>query len=112
HGFDIPDPHRWLENLDSEETKAWVKEQNKKTQDKIHSFNGKERIENRIRKLMDYPKFSLPLKIGDYYYFHYNKGLQNQPALYRSKQLNQKNKEIIIDPNTINDEGIVFLNNL
>src|SRR5699024_3761727 len=63
-------------------------------------------------ELMDYPKYSVPTKEGDYYYFHYNDGLQNQPVFYRSKGLAVTDKEVVLDPNTMSDKGTAALTNL
>src|SRR5690625_4809847 len=112
HGTEVADPYRWLEDPTSEETKAWVKAQNKQTQDYLGTFDGRDQIKRRMTELMDYPKYSVPTKEGDYYYFHYNDGLQNQPVFYRSKQLDGSEKEVVLDPNQMNEAGTAALTNL
>src|SRR5699024_5100171 len=100
------------ENPDSEETEEWVKAQNKETKHYVAAYSGRDQIKKEITRLMDYPKYSLPTKEGDYYYFHYNDGLQNQPIFYRTKGISSSSKEMVIDPNTINDKGTAALTNL
>src|SRR5690625_731530 len=112
HGTKVADPYRWLEDPNSEETKAWVKAQNKQTQDYLGTFDGRDQIKRRMTELMDYPKYSVPTKEGDYYYFHYNDGLQNQPVFYRSKGLAVTDKEVVLDPNTMSDKGTAALTNI
>lgn len=112
HGVEVADPYRWLEDLESAETKEWVAEQNKQTGDYLASFSGRHQMKKKLTELMDYPKYSLPTKEGDYYYFHYNEGLQNQPIFYRSKGLAVTDKEVVLDPNTMSDKGTAALTNL
>lgn len=112
HGVEVADPYRWLEDPESSDTKEWIQEQNKQTGDYLKGFSGREQIKKKLTKLMNYPKYSLPTKEGDYYYFHYNEGLQNQPVFYRSKGLDATEKEVVLDPNTMNDKGTAALANL
>lgn len=112
HGTTVSDPYRWLENPNSEETKQWVKQQNQHTKDYLAKYNEKSTIKKRLTELTDYPKYSLPTKEGDYYYFHYNDGLQNQPIFYRSKKLDGSEKEVVLNPNTMSDKGTAALTNL
>lgn len=112
HGVEVADPYRWLEDPESSDTKEWIQEQNKQTGDYLKGFSGREQIKKKLTKLMNYPKYSLPTKEGDYYYFHYNEGLQNQPVFYRSKGLDATEKEVVLDPNTMNDKGTAALTNL
>lgn len=51
------------------------------------------------------------MKVGDYYYFWHNSGLQNQMVLYKMKNKNSKmfvkldEAEVFLDPNTLVANG-------
>ena len=62
HGVEVPDPYRWLEDLDSEQTRAWIEAQNALTFDYLGQIPAREQIRERITTLWNYEKFGLPLK--------------------------------------------------
>jgi prolyl oligopeptidase len=108
HGTIVADPYRWLEDDHSEETKAWVSEQNKVTFDYLSKIPYRAAWQKRLEELNDYPKYSSPSRNNEYYYFYKNNGLQNQSVLYRQKGLNGK-PEVILDPNSFSKEGTTGL---
>jgi prolyl oligopeptidase len=107
-GTQIPDPYRWLENDNSEETKGWVKEQNKVTFDYLSTIPYRDKVRSRLQELWNYTRYSAPSKAGQYYYFSKNDGLQNQNVWYRQKTLDAK-PEIFFDPNKLSEDGTVSL---
>ncbi|MFC4739840.1 prolyl oligopeptidase family protein [Flavobacterium ponti] len=106
-GDSIQDPYRWLEDDNSEETKAWVKAQNEVTFGYLDKIPFRKQIKERLEKLWNYEKISAPFKEGDYTYFYKNDGLQNQSVLYR-KDKNGK-EEVFLDPNTFSKDGTTSL---
>src|SRR5262245_12089396 len=82
HGVKVVDPYRWLEYLDSEETRKWIEEQNKVTFEFLEKIPQREKIRERLTQLWDYEKFGVPHKEGNRYFFSKNDGLQNQNVLY------------------------------
>src|SRR6476661_6950434 len=72
HGTMIADPYRWLENDTSAETKAWVTAQNQVTFGYLEKIPFREAMKNRIREVYNYPKYSIPFRNHDYYYFSKN----------------------------------------
>ena len=78
----IADPYRWLEDPDSEETKAFIEAENKITRPFLDSCPVKTDINNRLTELWNYPKYSSPFRRGDRYFFFKNTGLQNQKYVY------------------------------
>ena len=76
HGIKVPDPYRWLENPDSEETQAWVEAQNAVTFAYLNEIPAREKIKQRLTQLWDYEKYGIPFKEGDRYFYYKNNGLQ------------------------------------
>ncbi len=78
HGAIVADPYRWLEDAASEETLAWSEAQNALAHSYLAAIPQREHIQARYTELMNYPKYTVPRKKGDRYYFSKNSGLQNQ----------------------------------
>ncbi len=102
-GTIVEDPYRWLEDDQSEETQTWVDAQNAVTQQYLAQIPFRSLIRDRVKKLMNYEKYSRPFKEGDYTYYYKNTGLQNQSVLYREKQ--DGVPELFLDPNTFSEDG-------
>ena len=110
-GTVVADPYRWLEDDNSEATAAWVAAENEVTFDYISQIPYRDAIRERLSELMNYPKEGAPSKHGDWYYYYYNDGLQNQSVLYRTAVLGERG-EVFLDPNTLSDDGTVALNSV
>jgi prolyl oligopeptidase len=106
-GTKVADPYRWLENDQAADTKAWVQEENKVTQDYLSKIPYREAIRQRLTKLWNYEKYSAPAKVGEYLYFYANTGLQSQYVLYR--QFGTSAPEVFLDPNTFSKDGTTSL---
>ena len=105
-GTVIADPYRWLEDDNSDETKAWVKDQNVVTNDYLSKIPYRGAVKKRLEEMWNYTKYSSPFKEGDYYYFYKNDGLQNQNVLYRQIGL-KGTPEVFIDANSMSKDGTI-----
>jgi prolyl oligopeptidase len=108
HGTKVADPYRWLEDLDSPETRAWVEAENKVTFGYLAQIPERDAIRQRLTKLWNYEKFGIPTKKGDRYFYTKNDGLQNQSPLYWSPSLDSEPR-LLINPNTLSADGTVAL---
>lgn len=111
HGTLVADPYRWLEDDNSEETATWVKAQNEVTFNYLEQIPYRNKIKDRLTEVWDYPKYSVPFKKGENYYFYKNDGLQNQYVLYVQDDL-ESVAEVLIDPNTFSEDGTVALSGI
>ncbi|MDN3550570.1 prolyl oligopeptidase family serine peptidase [Mucilaginibacter aquaedulcis] len=107
-GTHVPDPYRWLENDEAADTKAWVKEENKVTQNYLGQIPYREEMRKQLETLWNYEKYSAPFKEGKYTYFYKNDGLQSQSVLYRQAGDNGT-PEIFLDPNKFSADGTTSL---
>lgn len=109
-GTKVKDPYRWLEDDNSKETKAWVKEENKVTYGYLENIPYRETLEKELTDLWDYEKIGTPSKKGNYIYYSKNNGLQNQSVIYRyKKEESPEEAETFLDPNKFSEDGTTSL---
>ena len=111
YGTEVPDPYRWLEDDRSAETGEWVQAQNAITEDYLAQIPFRNKIEERLTEIWNYPKSGAPFKRGDKYFVYRNDGLQNQYVVYVMDELGGEEK-VFLDPNKWSDEGTTSLSGL
>jgi prolyl oligopeptidase len=108
HGTRIADPYRWLEDVDSSDTRAWIEAEDKLTFARLAQIPGRDRIREKLSAVWNYEKFSPPEKYGDHYFYTRNDGLQNQSVLYVTESLDAAPR-VLLDPNKLSSDGTVAL---
>lgn len=107
-GHKIPDPYRWLEDDNSEQTAQWVAAENKITNEYLSKIPFREDLEERLSEIWNYPKYGVPFKKGDNYFFFKNDGIQNQSVMYITNNLDD-DAEVLLDPNKFAEDGTIAL---
>ena len=109
-GTQVPDPYRWLEQLDSPETKAWVAAENEVTFDYLGRIPFRNKLRDRLTQLWNYERYGVPEQEGNQLIFSKNDGLQNQAVVY-TLGLGQpiEQAQLLLDPNKFSADGTTAL---
>src|SRR5262245_472783 len=75
HGTKVPDPYRWMEELDSKEVADWVAAENRVTESYLQHLPLREPFKTRLTALWDYPRTGLPDVEGERIFYARNSGL-------------------------------------
>jgi prolyl oligopeptidase len=108
HGTKVADPYRWLEDVDSPETREWITAENKVTNSFLDKIPARESIRKRLTSLWDYARYGIPTVRANRYFFTKNDGLQNQAVLYWSEGIDGEPK-VLLDPNKLSADGTTAL---
>ncbi|HZZ28895.1 MAG TPA: prolyl oligopeptidase family serine peptidase [Pirellulales bacterium] len=108
HGVKVADPYRWLEDVDSSETRAWVEAENRLTFGFLEKIPQREAIRKRLTALQNYTRYGVPTQRAGRYFFTKNDGLQNQSVLYWAAALDAE-PQILLDPNALSAAGTIAL---
>lgn len=106
-GTRIADPYRWLEDLDSPKTLAWIKVQNQFTNSYFAQFPLRDSLRTRLSELFNYARVTVPEMIpGKRLFYRRNTGLQNQSVLYMRDSVGGA-PVMILDPNSLSADGSI-----
>ncbi len=108
NGVKVADPYRWLEDLNSPETKAWVEAENQVTFAYLEQIPERVAIKDRLTTLWNFERYGVPDTRGGRYFYTKNDGLQNQSVLYWMDWLAGAPK-MLLDPNKLSADGTVAL---
>ncbi len=108
HGVEVADPYRWLEEMDSPETRAWIDAQNALSVPELEAIPAREEVKGRLTALWDHERFTAPFKEGGKYFFSRNDGLQNHFVTYVTDALDAEPR-VLLDPNAFSEDGTVSL---
>ena len=107
-GESVPDPYRWLEDPESEETRAYVEAQNALTCSVLDPLPLRAELQERLTALWDYARRGTPWERGGRYFQFRNSGLENQNVLYAMDGPDAEGR-LLLDPNTLSEDGTVAL---
>jgi len=104
NGVKVADPYRWLEHLDSAETRDWVQAEAQLTDSYLAKIPVRQTLERRLTALLNFEKFGMPFHKGDHYFYTHNSGLQQQSVLFASTGLAGA-PSVAFDPNALSTNG-------
>jgi len=89
-----------MEELDSPETKAWVKAEAELTDSYLEKIPRRKTLKERLTKLLDYEKFGTPFHASKRFFYSHNTGLQPQSDLLMTDGAEGEPK-IAFSPNSL-----------
>ncbi|HIT74699.1 MAG TPA: S9 family peptidase, partial [Candidatus Avipropionibacterium avicola] len=101
HGHRIADPYRWLEDPDSEQTRAWVDAQNVWTEEHLAGLPERAWFTETLDQVLGQPRAGLPFHRYGRWFVTRNDGRQDQDQWFVADSLEelQAGGRLIIDPN-------------
>jgi prolyl oligopeptidase len=108
HGERIADPYRWLEDGESEETRAWTEAQNARTEAYLAASPARGSLRVRLDQLLSIGALGAPTPAHGRYFYQSRDGRQNQPVLLLREGEGGADR-VLLDPNALNADGTTAL---
>lgn len=103
-GTTVADPFRTLEALEAPQTVAWLEGQSALAQRELAAIPGRDELRNRIARIFDYERISLPLREAGTVVVARNSGLQRQDVFLTGDDL-RACERVLLDPNALSEDG-------
>ena len=107
-GVRAADPYRWLENLSSPDTRAWVVAQNAVTESYLAQLPRRKEIADRLGGYVQRRITSPPFAGGERVFFAERTGGDNQPVIFVQDRPETRPR-VLLDPNAFSTEGLIAI---
>jgi len=108
HGVHVPDPYRWLEDVDSDETAAWVDAQDRLTRSMLETVSFRGAIRERLNRLSSFESVGVPVEAGGRLFFTMQTPDARQPSLCWS-EIEGEDVHVLLDPATLADDATISI---
>lgn len=108
HGHQVADPYRWLEDMDSPATTAWLAAQDDLFHAHCDDLPGRERLRERVRELLDTGAVGAPVWRGDRRFFTRRTAGQEHAVLYTADP-GATEERPLLDPMVLDPSGSTTL---
>jgi prolyl oligopeptidase len=95
HGTTLTDPYRWLEDGKSPETRAWIGEQMKYTDQYLSQVKIRPEIVKELTRLERVESYSIPIERGGNYFFKKRLADENQGSIYVRHGLRGQDERLV-----------------
>lgn len=107
HGHRVPDPYRWLEDADSEDTAKWLSAQDDLFHHTVDGLPGRDRLRARLRELLGAGSVGAPVWRGGRRFFTRRTAEQEHPVLYTVDA--DGAERVLVDPTALDPDGTTTL---
>jgi prolyl oligopeptidase len=105
-GVSVADPYRWLEAMDSPETRTWVAAENAIADGYLKKLPGREALRVRLGKLIGTEQTFPPQHRGSRYFWMHRDGKRDQPTVEVASALDAT-PSTVIDGNTFGGDAVL-----
>jgi prolyl oligopeptidase len=108
HDVRVPDPYRWLEDVDSEDTVAWTDAQNALTRSVLETIPFRAAIRERLNTLSSFEAVGVPKEAGGRLFFTLQKAAARQPSLCWAPEGSEE-AHSLVDPERLSDDATISM---
>jgi prolyl oligopeptidase len=110
-GHQVPDPYRWLEDLDDPRTQAWSDAQDELVAEYAPRWPGRDGVVGRLTELLGSGVVGVPIWRGSRRFFIRREGGQEHGVLYVIDSVNgvQAEPRVLLDPMQLDPTGLTTL---
>ncbi len=103
HGVEFVDPYRWLEDQESDETRAWIAQQDAYAHVTLDDLPIRSRLHERLEALSRVDEIGTPWQREDRFFIEKKAASDELWTLYVRRGL-RGDDEVLIDPHTLSDD--------
>ena len=111
HGTRVPDPYRWLEDVESDEVQTWMKAQNDFARGHLDALAQRDTLRKRLEELSYIDSISPPSHRGKRY-FYTRRHADKEKTIYYVREGEKGEEQVLIDPNQLSDDGSVSVHGI